>query len=955
MRWTKFLILGLLFFIGCSNDATNDDANASSKLPSNTPQVEISNNVGNAIYHLSEDIQSTYIDSNSVALSAYEGIISGIAIEDSSGTLLSKSRTLRNVLGDLTQKLTLLESSLYYVGDIEFISKVTQQTYIFPFDQTTAEYKISTFNAMSSSDLVGLLTKSIFSKSNYPNRSSKKSSDFRMMVSVSIIDSNIYYILTVVPEENKNEYGEIASSMIRATNLSEANATVTTVKDTFTQVAGNNNADFLFVVDDSGSMSEEQEAIKQAANDFEQAILNSNIQNYNIAIISTGSSISNSSCSYISSCASALVNTYTSFDNISDFKNHVVLGTSGSGTETGIFNAESVLKQDGVLSKKGFPENGNLSVIVISDEPSQYNSRAYQNFSLYENVFTKNAYQVYSIIDEYDPGDYKNLSAVTGGFSASIENKSPSTNQLDFSELMEKVAVGASGAISKFTLSKGSESNYIVSILSVKINDSSVAESVDSGWAYSVTNNSIVFYGNSKPKEGDIIDVEYNITEAKNFVSVISQCSIKDVTECTTELQCVDIKDASWINNSCSIVEKVCSADTPEYCDQTQCTALGNHVWDNSNSSCTVFTKSQEQINCENGGYSWEMELTAGSYYCNIPINPLDLVKISGTIYDPVNNTPLSGVKVIAISGADTFVQTTDNSGNFLFEDLFSNAYILSVSKDSYANTQVEVVPKVGESVYIGQIEMVPSGDGSIYTIGGVLINALSSETLSAASIEIHSGYQSPNGQLVTSLQTDSEGVYTTSLQTGYYTFVIKKNGYIDRETNVLIWDSNITQDLTLSPALESTEEMRITLTWGESPLDLDAHLAVMDGSTRTEHIYFSNKTANSGDIVLDRDDAKSFGPETITISTIDKNLTYKYYVQEYASDIFNAGGEISRSSATVTVDTASESFTFNIPNGEGTTWKVFEIVNGNIEICSTDCIFYSYSVIDDKLGQRKK
>ena len=959
MRWQYILLSVFLVFLGCSDENNTTDSNDSvemnitQEVPSTTKQH---NRIGDVTYYSSDVIESYYIDEDSLALHAYEGIISGVVIRDidTSSGILPRERTVRSVLDDLNNKLALFESRLYSLNGIRSVSKIAQSSYIFPFDQTTAEYKVSTYSSTTTSKLLQNILSSTFGKNNYPVNENNSSNEYRIRASISKVNNDIYYILSVLPELYKDGYGELATNMVRATHLADSNATVSVVKDSFIQTGGNDSADFLFVIDDSGSMSEEQAAVRQAANDFEKAILNSNIKNYNIALISTGENISNTSCTYsVRNCASALVNQYTSFNNIADFQQHVVLGTSGSGVETGIYNAETALKDGGVLSVKGFPNNGNLSIIIISDEKSQYSSRGYNSFNLYENVFTKNAYQVYSIIDEYDPGDYKNLADVTGGFSASIEQKNSVTNQLDFSELMEKVAVGASGATSKFALSRGSESHYIVNIQSVKVNAHDINESLDNGWAYSVTNNSIGFYGAAKPLENDVIDVEYSITEVHDFVSVVSKCSIKNLQECTTQEQCSDIKDAIWVNDKCSIVEKVCSTLTPEYCNESECNSLNNYVWDSSTSACKAYVKSQAQIDCENGGYTWEIVVDTGIEYCNIPVNPADYIGFSGTIFDPISQTPLSGVNVTATAGSDAHSSTTDSNGNFSFKDLLPNTYKLKIEKDSYTAVEAEVSPSKGETVFIGQVNMVPSGDGSIYNFNGELINAINGVEISNALIEIHSGYQSPNGALVQEFYTDGDGEYNTTLETGYYTLVVKKSGYITRETNVLIWDDNVTQGLTLSPVLAASEEMRITLTWGEKPSDLDAHLAVMNGADRSEHIYFSNKQNVDNSIVLDRDDAQSYGPETITVSSVDSNLVYKFYVHEYASDIFSAGQEVSRSSATVTVDTKSNSYVFNVPNGNGTAWKVFEISNGMVTACSEECIFYSYSVVDKQFGDK--
>jgi hypothetical protein len=62
-----------------------------------------------------------------------------------------------------------------------------------------------------------------------------------------------------------------------------------------------------------------------------------------------------------------------------------------------------------------------------------------------------------------------------------------------------------------------------------------------------------------------------------------------------------------------------------------------------------------------------------------------------------------------------------------------------------------------------------------------------------------------------------------------------------------------------LSPAMRNLDGMRIVLTWGERPADLDSHITYPGN-----HIFFRSKKGT--DANLDVDDTTSFGPETITL-----------------------------------------------------------------------------------------
>jgi hypothetical protein len=56
--------------------------------------------------------------------------------------------------------------------------------------------------------------------------------------------------------------------------------------------------------------------------------------------------------------------------------------------------------------------------------------------------------------------------------------------------------------------------------------------------------------------------------------------------------------------------------------------------------------------------------------------------------------------------------------------------------------------------------------------------------------------------------------------------------------------------------------QLRIVLTWGETPRDLDSHLDTPSGC----HVFYGRKQCNRGQESLDTDVTDSFGPETINI-----------------------------------------------------------------------------------------
>lgn len=85
---------------------------------------------------------------------------------------------------------------------------------------------------------------------------------------------------------------------------------------------------------------------------------------------------------------------------------------------------------------------------------------------------------------------------------------------------------------------------------------------------------------------------------------------------------------------------------------------------------------------------------------------------------------------------------------------------------------------------------------------------------------------------------------------------IVKKEGY----SNLVVKCSCAGMTYAISPAMTSLDGMRVVLSWGEKPFDLDSHLIFPGG-----HIYFDSKEGT--DANLDVDDTDSYGSETVTIS----------------------------------------------------------------------------------------
>ncbi|CAN5259433.1 hypothetical protein BH09ACT8_BH09ACT8_56740 [soil metagenome] len=153
-----------------------------------------------------------------------------------------------------------------------------------------------------------------------------------------------------------------------------------------------------------------------------------------------------------------------------------------------------------------------------------------------------------------------------------------------------------------------------------------------------------------------------------------------------------------------------------------------------------------------------------------------------------------------------------------------------------------------------------------------------------------------------------------------------------------------------------ATPRVKIVLTWGSSPSDLDSHLtgppSVVGGSPfhvfYSQRDYFQNGSYSSANtrlsVDLDYDDTSSYGPESTTI----RNLVpgdYYFYVHDYSNRNSTSSTAMGDSGATVTVYKPSQSDDQNLfgflfgsifgsaptvfhvdTSSDGTLWTVFKL-----------------------------
>ncbi|NMY03900.1 tetratricopeptide repeat protein [Pseudomonas sp. WS 5059] len=146
---------------------------------------------------------------------------------------------------------------------------------------------------------------------------------------------------------------------------------------------------------------------------------------------------------------------------------------------------------------------------------------------------------------------------------------------------------------------------------------------------------------------------------------------------------------------------------------------------------------------------------------------------------------------------------------------------------------------------------------------------------------------------------------------------IIKKPGY----SNLVVKCPCKGMTYAISPVMENLDGLRVVLTWGQSPSDLDSHM-IFPGN----NIYFNSKTGT--DAELDVDDTDSYGPETITLQKKHYGESYVYAVHDFSNRTDTGSTALSESQAKVFVYMGQSLVrTYYVPiNRTGNLWTVFRM-----------------------------
>lgn len=317
---------------------------------------------------------------------------------------------------------------------------------------------------------------------------------------------------------------------------------------------------------------------------------------------------------------------------------------------------------------------------------------------------------------------------------------------------------------------------------------------------------------------------------------------------------------------------------------------------------------------------------------------------ITGNVKNAITRGNLENV-LVTLYNADNEAAAavfTDSTGSYTLADIpVGTGYRCEYSLDQYlpsvySNITVRTdIEEILETVYL-------QPDQSLLgTASGTIKNALDGSGVEAVALQIREGLNTQTGPVLADATTDSSGFYSvTNLPAGNYTASISKAGFISTSFTLTIigGQDNPEQNSTITPELGG-DEVRIVLTWGEEPVDLDSHITgPLENSTSRFHVYYGAKGSQTASpyAQLDVDDTTSFGPETITVYQMQSGV-YRYMVHDYTNKSRNPSTYLASSGAKAVIYQGNAKIAeFNVPNQPGTIWTVFELEGSQVRPINT-------------------
>jgi hypothetical protein len=313
---------------------------------------------------------------------------------------------------------------------------------------------------------------------------------------------------------------------------SENTVDLQTQVDVFAQ-APNNKVDILWVVDDSNSMAEEQQALADGFASF-ASTLESSGTDFQLGVITT-------SFEYTNPERGKLIGDPPFVTNADDYETAFVeratgVGTGGSdkekGLEAALWAVSPLNVAPGGLNEGFVRSDAQLLVVIVSDEEDCSDGGALEG---------QESNACYSERDSLTPvtdfvRDFRDLKPDDGLVSVGVivGPQNPSCPEVihgerylqwatllgglrgdiclsDWGNTLGALGLNAAGVREAFQLSRAADPESLV----VSVDDAEVAQDPTDGWTYDVPSWTITFHGAGVPPRGSTVSVSYTVDPSR--------------------------------------------------------------------------------------------------------------------------------------------------------------------------------------------------------------------------------------------------------------------------------------------------------------------------------------------------------------------------------------------------------------------------------------------------------
>lgn len=302
----------------------------------------------------------------------------------------------------------------------------------------------------------------------------------------------------------------------------------------------------------------------------------------------------------------------------------------------------------------------------------------------------------------------------------------------------------------------------------------------------------------------------------------------------------------------------------------------------------------------------------------------------SGRVFDFETNTGITGATITFNSGGQVIrTVTSDAAGNYTSGSIVGGPFDIQITANGYTSANIAGAASNGAQT-LEAIPLVKTAAGG-GTISGTVLNATTNQQIVATgTLDLYAGVNTTTGTILATTTTATSGFYQFStVNAGTYTVAARASGFSNGSRTVVSLGAGrvaSSQNVLLSPT-SNTGSLRIVLTWGALPPDLDSHLTGPSVNGTSFWVYYASRGSCTTFpyACLDVDAVNGRGPETISIAQRTTGR-YVYSVHNYSAG--NSASDVGLSSSGARVDVYGATGllqSFAVPALPGTLWTVFD------------------------------